>query len=53
MRASGKNAPAAVPWRSAILGDERVEYIRGPDLASVLAKEGVPEIEAAVATISE
>ena len=53
MRAGGKHAPAAVPWRSAILGDERVEYVRGPDLATVLAKEGVPEIEAVGATISE
>lgn len=53
MRAGGKNAPATVAWRSAILGDERVEYVRGPDLATVLAKGGVPEIDAVAATISE
>jgi len=53
MRSAPKKSPSAVPWRSAILGDERVEYVRGLDLAVALAKEGVPEIEAVVATISE
>jgi hypothetical protein len=48
----GPSHPVAVAWGSAILGDERVEYVRGPELATVLAKTGVPEIDAVAATMS-